>query len=304
LLNPGKKKDPTLSLSQIFSGSKEAITYYIPTISEILGEERSFWLKRNYGNFWLTYGTFTHYFENLLYTIQPALYYKYINIQSFGSKDLTLQGLVTAEFKNKIRHLYNNFETTLRSSYGNGETITATFHVEQSSGLGMGILVDGSYEGGSLIDQSLPDEIRAQFKIGGDQHSLSFVMNKQGGQIVNEAEFRTFVASITYYLVMFNAIVFIGDASSGYSLFASQRKIYNNDYLTGLYPAGLPANVVLSPEGEQIYNTQQAQWNVEDGKPVWNREDCWPIYLLDDAQDLSKIFRLGFGLDIRIQYLE
>ena len=103
---------------------------------------------------------------------------------------------------------------------------------------------------------------------------------------------------------MFNAIVFIGDVGSGYSLFASQRKIYNNDYLTGLYPVGLSSNIVLSPTGEQIFNAQQAQWNVDDGKPVWNREDCWPIYLLDDAQDLSAIFRLGLGWDIRILHLE
>ncbi len=102
---------------------------------------------------------------------------------------------------------------------------------------------------------------------------------------------------------MFNAFAIIGDNVSGYKLFATQRKIYNNDYITGLYPQNLPASTSLNQDGELIYNTMQAQWNEENGETVWNFEDCWPIFLLDDALDLYNIFKLDFGLNINIQRL-
>ena len=139
--------------------------------------------------------------------------------------------------------------------------------------------------------------------LGPDQYFLEFVMKKQGGIITNEAEFRDFVGSIAFYLVMFNAFAIIGDDVSGYKLFATQRKLYNNDYITGLYPQGLPASTSLSTDGELIYNTMQAQWNEDNGETVWNFEDCWPIYLLDEARYLIYIFNPGFGFDINVQKL-
>ena len=238
----------------------------------------------------------TQYFGNDFYAIQPALYYREGTIRSsWGSKDLTLQHLVTSEFKYKIQHLYNKFYTVLAGNYKNNEIIKAEFHIEGALGLGEG----------SRIDNALSNDILLKFNdlLGPDQHFLEFVMKKQDGIITNRAEFMSFVGSIVLYLVMFNAIVFIGDEVNGYNLFASQRKIYNNDYLIGLYPQNLPASTILSPDGESIYNTMQAQWNEESGETVWNFEDCWPIYLLDDAIDLINIFKPGFGFDIKIQKL-
>ena len=48
----------------------------------------------------------------------------------------------------------------------------------------------------------------------------------------------------------------------------------------------------------------QAQWNGDNEETVWNFEDCWPIYLLDDARDLINILKLGFGLRLDIKELE
>lgn len=77
------------------------------------------------------------------------------------------------------------------------------------------------------------------------------------------------------------------------------RKIYKNDYLVGLDSANkLPNYVKLSQTGEQIYNTWQTQWNQDGGRPVWNIEDCWPIYLLDDARGLIDFFRDKYRVDI------
>ena len=251
--------------------------------------------------FELTYSTLTQYFGNDFYAIQPALYYREETMRSsYGSKDLSLQQLLTSEFKSKIRHLYSKFYTTLSENYGNNEIIRAEFHIEDANGLGEE----------SKIDNALPENILLKFKALIDEdkysYSLEFVIKKQANTIVNEAEFREYVANIVFYLVMFNAIVFIGDEVNGYNLFASQRKLYNNDYLTGLYPVGynLPASIRLSQDGELIYNNMQAQWNEEEGNTVWNFGDCWPIYLLDDARDLIDVFKRSFGLDINIKKLE
>ncbi|MHA2183059.1 MAG: hypothetical protein ACXAAH_16700, partial [Promethearchaeota archaeon] len=192
-------------------------------------------------------------------------------------------------------HLYSKFYTILSENYENNEIIRAEFHVEGAQGLGED----------SRIDNALSNNILLKFNnlLGPDQHSLEFVMEKQGDVLLNEVEFREFVLSITFYLVMFNAFAIVGDDVSGYKLFATQRKLYNNDYITGLYPHSLPASTSLSSDGEIIYDTEQAQWNEENGEVVWNLEDCWPIYLLDDARDLINIFKLGFGLRLKIREL-
>ncbi|KKL78836.1 hypothetical protein LCGC14_2020850 [marine sediment metagenome] len=287
-------RDPTQAFGQIYSGTKVSNPYKIN--DDTTGAVAPFWDSDKYGRFELTYSTLTQYFGNDFYAIQPALYYREDTIRSsYGSRDLTLQHLVTSEFKSKIQHLYNKFYTVLAGNYKNNEVITAEFHVEGALGLGEG----------SRIDRALPQDIKDKFNdlLTKDQYSLSFVMKKQGSTITNEAEFREFVFSLTFYLVMFNAIVFIGDEVNGYNLFASQRKIYNNDYLTGLYPQNLPASTSLSQAGELIYNTMQAQWNEENGETVWNFEDCWPIYILDDARDLINVFKLGFGLKLDVKEL-
>ena len=115
---------------------------------------------------------------------------------------------------------------------------------------------------------------------------------------MNDVEFKEFVASIVFYLVMFNAFVFIGDEVSGYKLFATQRKIYNDDYIKGLYSKD-NINSKLSQIGQQIYNTWRLQWNQEDGRKVWNFEDCWPISLLEDARELITLFENNYRIRIR-----
>jgi hypothetical protein len=98
--------------------------------------------------------------------------------------------------------------------------------------------------------------------------------------------------------VMFNAFVFIGDKDSGFTLFASQRKLYRNDYLSGLYSHNLPASRKLNQKGLHIFNTWQNQWNEDNGEQVWNLEDCWPIFLLDDARSLINYFETRYRINI------
>ncbi len=98
---------------------------------------------------------------------------------------------------------------------------------------------------------------------------------------------------------MFNAFGIIGDDNLGYRLFATQRKLYNNDYITGLYSKD-NLKTRLSPVGQQIYNGLQAQWNQDDeGRTVWNLEDCWPIYLFEDVRDLITFFQDTYNVRIR-----
>jgi len=97
---------------------------------------------------------------------------------------------------------------------------------------------------------------------------------------------------------MFNAFVFIGDEVSGYKLFASQRKIYNNDYITGLYSKDNTKSR-LSQDGLDIYTAWQVQWNQDDRRTVWNFEDCWPIFLLEDGKELITFFENTYNIRIR-----
>jgi len=166
--------------------------------------------------------------------------------------------------------------------------LKATFHIEQSLGLG----------GHTRITKALTDNVQNRFEDLIRGTSLSFTLRKDGENIINEASFREFVASIVFYLVMFNAIVFIGEKDTGYGLFASQRKIYNNDYIRGLYARDEVSTIRLGDVGDQIYAIWHTQWNREGRTEVWHFEDCWPIFLLDDARGLITFFRDKFHIDI------
>lgn len=296
LINPGKDssqenvRDPTLRLSQIYTGSQQAIPYTISDLHMREGVALKFWRSNEFGRLWLSYPTMTYYFGDDFYKIQPALYYRHYNIQSTQSRDLDLQHLLTTEFKHKIQHLIYNLYTVLLESYNNNEEITATFHIEKSSGLGEG----------SRIDIAISDDIMKKFSdlLGDKQYSLKFIIKKQGDAIVNDYEFRDFIANIVFYLVTFNAFVFIGDKERGYKLFASQRKIYNDNYLIGLYSHNLPNYIKLSHAGDQIFKEWYTKWNEKDGKVVWSFEDCWPIFLLDDARSLIDYFQSRYRVNI------
>lgn len=302
LLNPGKDsettqdvRDPTLRLSQIYSGRRQAVDYRISDLEARSGKTLPFW-KGDFGELHLTYPTLTHYFGNDFYKIQPALYYREYNINNIiHSKDLSLQHLLAVEnskFIHNIDHLYKKLYDVLKDNYGNNEEIKATFHMEKSMGLGEK----------TKIYNSLATKFKKLFAdlIPKNHNSLSFTMRKHdGGKVVNDAEFKRFVLSITFYLVMFNAFGIIGDDNLGYRLFATQRKLYNNDYITGLYSKD-NLKTRLSPVGQQIYNGLQAQWNQDDeGRTVWNLEDCWPIYLFEDVRDLITFFQDTYNVRIR-----
>lgn len=291
LINPEKDggatwiRDPILHLVQVYTASQNTKIYKIAS-GNLRGATKDFW-SSNFGKLTLTYPTLTQYFGKDFFKIQPSLRYREYNIREvIGTKDLDLNGLLTSEFIHKVQHLYNNFYTVLSQNYKDGEQIKATFHIEKSLGLG----------DKTKIFNSLPAAMKTKFNalMGTGQNSLSLTIRKDANGVINDAEFREFISSITFYLVMFNAFVAIGDDSSGYKLFASQRKIYNNDFITGLY-AKDNSKYKLNPEGLQILNNWAAMWNQEGGRIVWNYEDCWPIYLLDDALDLvnEDVFRDG-----------
>ncbi|MBY8990142.1 MAG: hypothetical protein KGD58_05265 [Candidatus Lokiarchaeota archaeon] len=203
---------------------------------------------------------------------------------------MSLQHLVTKDYEHKINHLYDNLYTTLSGNYENNQEIKVTFHVEKSLGLGQKTKISNSLTSG-ILDKF--GDLIAE-----NHNSMTFTIRKQDGNVVNDAEFREFVLNIAFYLVMFNAFGIIGDEISGYKLFATQRKIYNNDYITGLYSRDNTKSR-LDNDGQQIYNAMQDAWNQEGGNPVWALEDCWPIYLLDDARELIRFFENKFRIRIR-----
>lgn len=299
LLDPEKAagqiyvRDPTLNLAQVYTG-KQSINLYKIAKDRLGGVTEPFLSSDKFGKLPITYSTLTRYFGNDFHKIQPALYYREYNINKIiHSRDLSLQHLLTSEnskFIHNVQHLYKDLCDILSDNYENNEEIKATFHIEKSLGLG--------YK--TKIYNSLTAEVRRKFAdlIGRNHNSLFFTIRKQDGNVVNDAEFREFVLSITFYLVMFNAFVFIGDEVSGYKLFASQRKIYNNDYITGLYSKDNTKSR-LSQDGLDIYTAWQVQWNQDDRRTVWNFEDCWPIFLLEDGKELITFFENTYNIRIR-----
>ena len=93
---------------------------------------------------------------------------------------------------------------------------------------------------------------------------------------------------------MFNAQVFIKEgskrASAPYGIFASQRELFEREYIVGLGSRDTTANIQLSEIGKQILNEWKLKWNSKNGKQVWNYGDCWPIYLFSDARSLIDWF--------------
>lgn len=254
--------------------------------NSLTGATSPFWLS-DFGKLKITFPTLIQYFGKDLFKIQPSLYYTHSNIEyhSLFTKDLNLKGLLTKEFTLKIQHLYNNLYDVLSQNYADGEKIKVTFHIEKSLGLGYS----------TKIYESLTVEMRRKFDVlmGKGQNSLTLIIRKDGDRVINDGDFRKFIASITFYLVMFNAFAAIkDDGSSGYKLFASQKMIYNSDFVTGLYSKD-NTQYRLTLEGLQIYNNWGNIWNQEEGEKVWDYEDCWPIYLLEDALDFVDHFRDG-----------
>ncbi|MHA1670080.1 MAG: hypothetical protein ACTSV5_05805 [Promethearchaeota archaeon] len=179
-----------------------------------------------------------------------------------------MQCLLTSEFKDKIQHLFTNFYMILSLNYKNNDKITATFHTEKSLGFGEKSKISSAFT-------KYLRETKFGDLIGENNYLLKFSLEKQGNEIINDFEFREFVASIVFYMVMFNAFVFIGDKYAGYNLFASKRKLYDNEYIRGLHASGALTSK-LSSIGQQIYNTWSSQWN-QDAKTretVWNFENC------------------------------
>ncbi len=199
--------------------------------------------------------------------------------------------MLDSGFKEKIHHLYNNLYTILSENYEDNEIISVDFHIEKSLGFGRH----------TRICDALINDIRSN-KFGdlvNDKYSLKYTISKDGGELLNEFEFREFVTSITFYMVMFNAVALIGDKNAGYSLFASQRRIYYNNYIVGLY-AKDNINAHLNRKGINIYSLWKDNWNSDEhDQEVWRYQDCWPIYLLDDARELINYFEARYKIDIQ-----
>jgi len=172
------------------------------------------------------------------------------------SQPLDVKTLLTPEFKEKINHLYNNFYDILSSKYEDGQRLTVSFHQDTI--------------GGIYLKSKLAEVITGfDDLIQGD--SFSFTFQKQGDAIRNLEEFKTFIASITFYLVMFNSIALIQESSSLYGLIVSQRELFTANYIYELDGGSSQ----LSATGQQILGTYQLGWNINDeGRIVWNYGDC------------------------------
>ncbi len=200
---------------------------------------------------------------------------------------------MTEEFKGKINHLKDNLDTILTSKYQDGQKLAVTFYRDTSNGIHDNIMVDSNNnEYGSLLSYALNGEIKNKFSNlfndeDQDANSLSFIIQKQDGKIINKDEFEQFIQSITFYLVMFNSIGIIqeGAGKDGkVGLIVSQRELHDLSYLFQL------SALELSPTGQQILSEHQAGWNRDRGnRIVWNYEDCWPINLFNDAPELINI---------------
>ncbi len=293
LLNPSRTptfRDVTYSFRQVFIGKVAASTHKI-TSGNI--RTTSFWQNDNYGRLALDYATLSQFFGRDFHIIQPALFYTYYNLENH-LQPLNIDQLLTNEFIDKVDHLYKNFKEILSTKYSNGQTLTAFFHKEDASGLHRGTLLREIFrtqldkfnelEGGTMIEITLRKDLT--------------------GEIINKDEFNDFISTIVFYLVKFNSLAFIKEGTKtsrgvNYGLFASQREIFSNEYITGVSGSPFASSVVLSDIGEQILLEYQSNWNVEDSRTVWNYEACWPIYLLSDHNKLRKWFIDHFKSTIR-----
>ncbi len=288
LIHPGgyqRKQDPVVSLLRLFTGTNQQDSF-IMVPQNLEGSTSPFWKRGNYGTLTLDYLTFIQFFGANLYEIQPALYYSRSNIATHGQQ-LSVDTLLTSELINKIEHLFNNLYDILSNNYKNGQKLTAEFHIENHLG----------FNDESNINEALNQDISDKFNDLIIGNILEFTFNKDhSGEILNNDEFRTFITSIVFYMVMFNTQVFIRegdiDVDVKYGLFASQRELFSSDYIIGLGEGNPYAR--LSVIGNQIFHEWNSKWNIEDNKVVWNYGDCWPIYLFDDARTLINWFSHHF----------
>jgi len=282
--DPTRNKDFVSFLTHLFTGDYKTDSYLLID-QNLRGISNSFWDQRNYGTLTLDYNAFIQYFGANLHEIQPAFYYNYKKFLRYGQQ-LNVESILSREFIGKITHLFNNFYDILSNNYGNGQKLTAEFHIENHLG----------FNDESRINSMTNEKIIEEFKDLIDGYTLEFTLNKYDNKILNDNEFQTFIASIVFYMVMFNAQVFIkeGDMNSNgnYGLFASQRELYFNDYIIGIGKGAL--DIRSSEIGNQIYNEWNSKWNLEGNELVWDYSDCWPLYLLNDARSMITWFKNNF----------
>jgi len=281
LINPKRFIDPTGVFRSVYRGVTQLSSFLI----EPEHGWATIWSDRGLGRITLDYATIAQYFGRDFSTIQPALYYTERNLQDGTShvgygQPLDVPTLLANNFIEKIDHLYNKLYDILSTKYSNGQQLKVTFHQDTSHGV----------HDNSKLSSVLSDEIKNKFKdlINGESQ-LSITIQKSDDKIVNLEEFNNFINSITFYLTMFNSIALIQEGDDQYGLIASQRELFDADYIFQLGIAG------LSITGQQILSEYQSQWNQNDeGRIVWNYGDCWPIYLLNDARDLIRWFNSHF----------
>lgn len=286
LIKPHRDIDPTGSFSTVFRDTKQTSSF---TIKADNGWT-TLW-ERSLGKISLDYPTMTTYFGKDLSLIQPTLKYTERNLQPGqtlrGIQPLSVSELLTSQFKEKIDHLYNNLYQSLSTNYRDGDQLTVEFHQDTSHGI-----YRNTEEDNSLLGFTLSTEALTKFRnlISNKEHnSLSITIQEQSGEIINEEEFNTFIASITLYLVLFNAKALIQENGGSYGLIASQRELLDADYI---FQLGVSE---LSDTGKQILATYQSSWNLNDeNRILWNYGDCWPIYLFNDAKTLIAWFNTHF----------
>ncbi len=316
VVNPASEvMDPTNAFRRVYRGDLDYSSFRIGPISmETAGwfplwrQDRSLspnlriYRPQDLGLVNLDSTTMTQFFENDFYTIQPSLYYTYLNIKAFNQRDLSVQELLNNEFIEKIDHLRHNLYESIETKYDNGQQLTVTFHQDTSNGIYDNGVDASGVEHSSLLSNVIPLNIRAKFPElfdgDGEFNSLSITIQKEAGIISNIEEFQIFITSLTFYLVMFNSIALIQDGSGSIGMIASQRELFSSDYIFQL------DDVELSPIGQQILSTYQAGWNVNnEGNIVWNYGDCWPINLFSDARRLMDWFSTHFLRGARIKEL-
>lgn len=122
-----------------------------------------------------------------------------------------------------------------------------------------------------------------------DEDIISLGLKAGYNALVNEEQFRLFVADIAFYVVMFNSIALIQEDNGKYGMIASQKELFTADYVFQL------GNPRLSTIGQQIIDAYQSGWNIDnEDNIVWDYGDCWPIYLFNDARGLIGSFNKHF----------
>jgi len=286
LISPSRRRDPTGTFRSIFRETSQSGILKIDPSSQRLSWS-PLWIgasnrAQNLGLLNLNYATIAYYFGKDFSTIQPALFYTEVSLQSPNIiQPLSVQELLTSEFKDKINHLNNKFYESISTKYSDGDKLTATFHQDTSNGI-----YYNNDEDNSLLSNVIPIAIQDKFPdlFSDNANSLSITIQKEGNEILNEDELNIFIDSLTFYLVMFNSIALIQEGNGQIGMVASQRELFNMDYIFQL------DGFELSPIGQQILAEHQASWNRDNqNNIVWNYGDCWPISLFPDARELINL---------------